>query len=373
MGERQATRRRSLSDWVERLDRQAKDRPLPWFVTLELTERCNLRCVHCYVNRPAGDDEVRRKEMALDRWQGILDQMAEAGTLWLLVTGGEPLLRPDFADFYLSAKRRGFHVMLFTNGTLLTPGLADLLAEYPPWQVEVTLYGATAETYERVTGVPGSYARCRQGIDLLLERELNLNLKTMAMTLNAHELDAMRRMADEWGTPFRWDPGVHSRLDGDRRPLACRLSPEEITVLEGKDPRRMQRWEEVCGLPRLRPDGQRLFVCGAGTGTFHLDPYGGLYPCLTARWLRYDLLQGSVEKALGEFLPAVRALRRTTGSECRQCDLRILCQNCPAWAYGETGDPEAAEPFRCRLAHLRHQELGLTVTFAAEKQEIGAF
>ncbi len=332
-----------------------------------------MRCAHCYVNRPAGDDEVHRKEMALDRWQGILDQVAEAGTLWLLVTGGEPLLRPDFADFYLYAKRKGLHVVLFTNGTLLTPGLADLLAEYPPWFVEVTLYGATAATYERVTGVPGSYARCRQGIDLLLERGLALNLKTMAMTLNVHELDAMQQMADRWGVDFRWDPGVHSRLDGDRRPLACRLSPEESVILEGKDPKRMQRWGEVCGLPWLRPDGRKLFVCGAGSSTFHLDPYGGLYPCLTTRWLRYELLQGSVEEALGSFLPSVRALTRTSNSPCLTCDLRILCQSCPAWAYGETGDPEAAEPFRCRQAHLRQQELGLTVAFAAEKEQKRAF
>ncbi len=252
MGDGQSTRSRSVRDWIDRIDQRTGDHRVPWLISLELTERCNLRCVHCYVNRPAGDDEVRRKEMTLAEWQGILDQVADAGTLWLLVTGGEPLLRPDFPDFYRYAKGKGLHVILFTNGTLLTPELADLLAEYPPWEIEITLYGATAEIYERVTGVPGSYDRCRRGIDLLLERGLALNLKTMALTLNVHELPAMQRMADDLGVRFRWDPAVHSRLDGDHRPLACRLSPEEIVALERQDPKRMQQWQEYCGRPGCR-------------------------------------------------------------------------------------------------------------------------
>jgi radical SAM protein with 4Fe4S-binding SPASM domain len=371
VGDGQSARSTSVRDWINRIDQQTGDRHLPWLVSLELTERCNLRCVHCYVNRPAGDDEVRRKEMALDEWQGVLDQVADAGTLWLLVTGGEPLLRPDFSEFYLYARRKGLHVILFTNGTLLTPGLADLLAEYPPWEVEITLYGASAETYERITGVPGSYARCRQAIDLLLERELALNLKTMALTLNVQELSAMQRLAGDLGVRFRYDPVVQSRLDGDHRPLACRLSPEEIVALERQDPKRMQQWQEYCGRPWPSLDGAGLFICGAGLGTFHLDPYGGLYPCLAARWLRYELLQGSVRKALGEFLPAVRALPVAPNSTCRKCDLQIICQNCPAWAYREVGDPEAPEAFRCRLAYLRHQDLGLVARVDPSIEETG--
>lgn len=370
MGDGQGIRYKSVRDWVMRVDEQAGGHRLPWLVSLELTERCNLRCVHCYINRPAGDEEARQKEMSLDRWQGILDQVAEAGTLWLLVTGGEPLLRPDFPEFYLYARRKGLHVFVFTNGTLLTPELADLLAEYPPWHTEITLYGATAETYERITGVPGSYARCRRGIDLLLERGLVLYLKTMILTLNVHELPVMQRLADDLGVRFRWDAVVNSRLDGDHRPLAYRLSPEEIVALDQQDPKRVEQWQEICGRSWPSLDEEKLFTCGAGWGAFHLDPYGGLYPCPVARWLRYDLLQGSLGEALSEFLPAVRALPRTSDSACRKCDLRILCQNCPAKAYVETGDPEALDPFLCQLVHLRQQDLGLTVTLATEKQEM---
>lgn len=359
--DRQGTGSSSYLDWINSKDQAAGDRPIPWLVSLELTERCNLRCVHCYVNQPAGDDRIRQREMTLPEWQGVLDQVVDVGTLWLLVTGGEPLLRPDFCDWYLYAKRKGLHIILFTNGTLLTPELADFLAEYPPWETEITLYGATAETYERVTGMPGSYARCRQGIDLLLERGLALNLKTMVLTLNVHELPAMQSLAEQLGVRFRYDPIIQSRLDGDHRPLACRLSPEEIVALERQDPLRMQQWYEFCGQSWIPANRKSLFKCGAGLHIFHLDPYGGLYPCLMTRWLRYDVRGGPVETAVRDFLPAVRRLTVTRDGLCAECDQLILCQNCPAWAYHETGDPEAPEPFRCRLAHLRQQELGLTV------------
>jgi len=360
VGDTQSPRSRPLDDWISLIDQQAGNRPRPWIVSLELTERCNLRCVHCYINRSAGDEEICRKEMTLAEWQGILDQVTEAGTLWLMVTGGEVLLRHDFPEFYQYAKRKGLHIILLTNGTLLTPELANLLAEYPPWETEITLYGATAQTYEQITGVPGSYARCRLGIDLLLERGLALNLKTMALTLNVHELLAMQRLADDLGVRFRYDPVIQSRLDGNRRPLAYRLSPEQIVALERQDPKRLQQWQEFCGRPWVRPDRSRLFVCGAGLHAFHLDPYGGLYPCLMARWLRYDLRVGSVGAAVCDFLPAVRRMMLTHDDTCWRCELMALCQKCPAWAYRETGDPEAPELFRCRLAHLRQQGLDLS-------------
>jgi radical SAM protein with 4Fe4S-binding SPASM domain len=336
--------------------------------SLEFTERCNLHCVHCYTNQPTSDPNIRKQELTLAEWQNILDQMADTGILWILVTGGEPLVRPDFAEFYTYAKRKGFHVTLFTNGTLLTPELADLLAEYPPWQIEITLYGATAETYEKVTGVPGSYRRCRQAIEMLVARDLTLNLKTMALTINVHEISAMQHMAETWGTRFRYDPMIHSRLDnGSVNPLSYRLSPEEIIALEQKDVGRLQKWQDFCSQPWLPPDQERLFMCGAGSKTCHINPYGGLHPCLMVKWIEYNLQQNSFQDAWHKSLSEVSAMRVTRDWTCRECELRILCGNCPGWAHLETNNAESPEMFRCRLAHLRHQRLGLAVRIVDNK------
>src|SRR6185503_239215 len=104
-------------------------------------------------------------ELTLDEHRRILDQMAAAGCLWLLYTGGEILARRDFLDIYTHAKRNGFLITLFTNGTMITEKVADYLAEWRPFSVEITVYGRTRATYERLTGVPGSYDKCMRGID----------------------------------------------------------------------------------------------------------------------------------------------------------------------------------------------------------------
>src|SRR6267142_1949676 len=189
----------------------AEERRLPIQGTLETTFRCNLNCVHCYVNEPAGSTAVRARELSLSRLEALIDEIVDAGCLSLLLTGGEVLVRPDFPELYLYAIRKGLRVTVFTNGTLVTEAVADLLDEYRPLMVEVSLYGATRETYERITRVPGSFAKCLQGIDRLRARGIPLELKTMAMTWNVDEIDAMRDLARARGLEFKHDGLLNPR------------------------------------------------------------------------------------------------------------------------------------------------------------------
>ena len=170
---------------------------LPLTGTIEVTRRCPLVCQHCYNNLPMGDVAARAQEMSLDEHRRLLDELSAAGCLWLLYTGGEIFARRDFLDIYTEARRRGFLITLFTNGTLISEGVADHLARFRPFAIEITLYGRTRETYERLTGVRGSFDRCLRGIHLLRERELPLALKTVAVTTNRHELAEMQAFADE--------------------------------------------------------------------------------------------------------------------------------------------------------------------------------
>ena len=228
----------SYAQFGERLNEQILTERIPISGTIELTFRCNSQCVHCYCNLPRNDREAIDKELKNEEVYRIFDQIAEAGCLWLLMTGGEPLLRKDFLDIYAYAKKKGFIPTLFTNGTLLTPEIADTLFKWPPFLVEITLYGATEETYERITGITGSFKRCQKGIDLLLERKIPLGLKTMAMTINLGEIQRMKEYADDLGVSFRYDPLVNPRLDGSKRPCNVRLSPEEVVRLDLNDENR---------------------------------------------------------------------------------------------------------------------------------------
>src|SRR5262245_34341577 len=163
-------------------------RRIPVEGVLEPTFRCNLECVHCYVNQPAGSAAERAREVPLPRLRALIDEMVEAGCVNLLLTGGEVLVRPDFPELYLYALGRGLLVTVFTNGTLVTEHIADLFDRHRPLLVEISLYGMTPQTYERITRVPGSYQRCLEGIRRLVKRGVPLKLKTMLMSWNRHEL-----------------------------------------------------------------------------------------------------------------------------------------------------------------------------------------
>ena len=215
---------------------------IPLTGTIEVTRRCPLQCAHCYNNLPMHDRTAREGELTLDEHRRIIDEIARAGCLWLLYTGGEIFARRDFLDIYTHAKHAGLLVTLFTNGTLVTPAVADSLAALPPFSIEITLYGRTAATYERLTGVPGSHAKCLRGIRLLMERGLPLKLKTVAVTLNRHEVGAMQRFAEELGVEFKFDTMMNPRIDCSQSPLAVRLSPQECVAFDLADEKRMAEW-----------------------------------------------------------------------------------------------------------------------------------
>jgi len=343
----------SYGEFGKRLREKIAGKRVPISGSLELTFRCNLRCVHCYLGDArfgiSGKEELSYGEIC-----DLLDQIVDEGCLWLLLTGGEPLFRPDFLDIYTYAKRKGLLVTLFTNGTLITPQIADYLREWRPFRIEITLYGRTKETYERVTGVPGSYERCIRGIELLLERGLPLRLKTMAMTLNKHEIWAMKEYAEELGVGFRFDPLLNAELDGSRDLMGLRLAPEEVLELDLADAERADVLREFCGRALGPPSSpEYVYVCGAGMRTFHVDPYGMLSICIISRSRSYDLCRGSFREGWQEFIPRVRHQRSGEDYECNQCELISLCGQCPGWAQLEHGDQETRVDFLCRVAHLR--------------------
>src|SRR5271155_3986534 len=205
---------------------------VPMDVSIEVTRRCPLDCLHCYNNLPMGDQEARKQEMSLAEHCALLDELVAMGSMWLLYSGGEIFARKDFLSIYTEAKKRGFLITLFTNGILINEKIADYLAKWRPFSIEITLYGATRETYEALTQKRGSYDRCMRGIQLLLERKLPLKLKTVPTTINRHEVYEMQRMAQEdFGVDFKFDSLLNPRIDCSQSPLAVRISPEKVVEL----------------------------------------------------------------------------------------------------------------------------------------------
>lgn len=337
----------------DRLHANVGQERIPLNGSFEVTSRCNLRCVHCYLPL-AQRGGSQQDELSLPEIRGIFSELADEGCLWLLLTGGEPFIRKDFLQIYDDAKHKGFITTIFTNGTLLTEQIADYLAEWPPFSTEISLYGATQSTYERVTGIPGSFTRCIRGIEMLLERSLPLKLKSVLLNVNHHELAAMKELSRHFGVDFRYDPVINAGIDGSLQPTEFRLSPEQILAIEMNDSERANLWVETLEKTRdFQVDPQRMYICNAGQKSFHIDASGKLSLCISARYPSYDLRQGGFQAGWNHFIGSLLELEHGPSFECSGCDLRAACLQCPAMGFAEFGDFGRRVPFLCELAHLR--------------------
>jgi radical SAM protein with 4Fe4S-binding SPASM domain len=338
---------------------------MPTEVTIEVTRRCPLVCAHCYNNLPMSDRAARNSELTYEEHCRLLDELADAGCLWLLYTGGEIFARKDFLDIYTYAKRKGFLITLFTNGTMLTPQIADYLAEWRPFSIEITLYGRTRETYERLTGVPGSYDRCLRGIKLLQERNLPLKLKSVAVTINKHEIWEMKQFAEEeLKLEFKFDAMMSPRIDCSQSPLAVRLTPEETVELDLQDPARVAEWQRFAReFNRVAPQpetGDEIYHCGGGISSLAIDPQGRMSICVLSHVDAYDWREGGFRAGWDDYLLRVRRKKSVTLTKCRQCAITAICGMCPANGELENGDAEKPVDFLCHVAHLRAQMMGFT-------------
>jgi radical SAM protein with 4Fe4S-binding SPASM domain len=316
-----------------------------------------LRCAHCYLgDKRSGFPEKR--ELTKDEIFGILDQVTDAGTLWFLLTGGEPFLRPDFLDIYRYTAHKGLIPTIFTNGTLLTQRIVDQLADLPPQLIEITLYGRTEATYERITGVKGSFARCMRGIDMLLERGLPLKLKTIVMQWNRHELEDMQAFAASLGVGFRYDSLLIGTMDNSSGPFQLRLSPEEVVALEKPNLQLQKELRAMLDYRAGKPVSSSLYKCGAALNTFHIDPYGQLYPCMLSRVQSYDLRIGDFSEGWDVFLQQVRSLPAPRNERCDSCSLQILCAQCPGKSNLENGQISDPVEYFCQVGRLRAASLG---------------
>ncbi len=344
-----------------------KDKRFPLSFDLDLTARCNFNCSHCYINLPANDRGAAARELRIDQLERISSEAVALGALCCLISGGEPLLRDDFKEIYLMLKKQGLLVSVFTNASLVRPEHIELFRRYPPTKIEVSVYGVTKETYEKVTRKKGGFDMFMKGLELLRAAGIKVSFKAMALRGALPEMSAIadfcRKRSDN---SYRFDPQLHLRYDGDpgrnREIAAQRLTPEEIVALEKADPERSTALQEKCDTlinDELSHYGCGcLFHCGAGESSFSVS-YDGIFrlcSSLQAPECLYDLKSGTLRDAWENFAPRVKAMQsdsRSFREKCRKCPLINICLWCPAHSYLETGKMDRAVDYFCQVAHAR--------------------
>lgn len=352
--------------YLSGLEETGSDTDLPLAGSIELTLHCNLRCRHCYI-RYAGatDGELPTRDVLV-----VLEKLAEAGVLFLLMTGGEVLVRPDFAEIYRHAKKLGFLISLYTNATLVTEAIADLLVTYPPRRIEVTAYGQTAAVYSDVTQSSHGFERFRNGIQLLVDRRLPVHIKAMVLRSNRQEFEGIRHWAEiEMGLPFRFDGMVNPRLNGDCDVLEERIDPREVARLMHGSDDEIDRLERLQKMAAQSGSDERLFRCGAGIRTVHVDPQGRMHPCMMWRATPYDFLNGDV-CGWKRHVAQLRGRKVPAGSPCSTCRDRLACGNCPATSLLETGVAGLNPDYYCEIVRARVDFKSDGENVAATEQQI---
>jgi radical SAM protein with 4Fe4S-binding SPASM domain len=341
----------SYAELDRRIKGSAARRSNPASMILETTYRCNVSCIHCYVPQSEHPEELSTRELTR-----ILDEAADLGVMFVVMSGGEPMVRSDFLEVWEHAKRLGMMITLFTNATILTDDIADALVEYPPVVTEVTVHSMRPQVFDAVTTVPGSFDRCMQGIARLRERGLDLRLKSVALRQNAEWLWEVEEYAKSIGAHYRFDVGIVPRLDSGAEPLETRLDPEDVVALDLSFPERAENLIELAKIAR-GSGSSRVFNCGGGKQSFSVSPYGKMSICPFTQYSAYDVRNGSVAEGWFDFVPQFRAREACTANPCPTCDQMWLCQRCPAKSYLEVGNEESPIPYWCSVATLRRRAL----------------
>jgi len=331
-----------MTDYVQ--TRKVTNLPrIPLEGSIDLTYRCNNNCRHCWISVPA-DSPEKEKELTFDEIREIVDEAREMGCRRWSISGGEPMLRPDFADIFDYTTRKSVSYSINTNGTLITPEIAGLMKRKGAKMV--ALYGTTAEVHDHITRTPGSFEAAMQGFAYLKEAGAGFIVQLIPMRDNYHQYNEMVSLAESlsphWRVGAAWlylsacgDP------DRNREIVRQRLSPEEVVELNKPDLYYDESMEEENHNYSHTNEDDRLFApCIVTRRDFHIDPYGQMTFCCFIKdpALRFDLRKGSFKRCWEAFIPSLADLvrgRKEYMENCGSCELRRDCRWCPVYGYLE--------------------------------------
>lgn len=310
-------------------------------VLVELTYRCNLDCTFCY-----NDVAKKGKPLTLSQYEAMFDDLAAMSVLTVILSGGEPLSHPQFFEIGRAARDRGFVVRIKSNGHALGGELARRLKdEVDPFLVEVSLHGATAETHDRQTRVPGSFDRLIANIRSMRELGLRVKANSALTRWNEGELATMFALTTDLGIALQVDPEVKPRDNGDRTPLD--IAPTDSGLRAMKEffaLRNSSVASEQSALPsHLQPSRHPEDKhCGAGASNLAVDPYGNVLPCV--QWRRpIGNLHSTSLRSLWMSSTALSDVRDITKTVRKEVAERAQTHGafafCPGLAELETGSP----------------------------------
>jgi radical SAM protein with 4Fe4S-binding SPASM domain len=303
---------------------------VPLGVQLDLTYRCNERCVHCYLDH---DDHG---EMTTAEIKHLLDELAEAGVFVLTLSGGEIFLRKDFFELLEHARQLMFCVKLKTNAVLIREGEAKRLRDLGVESIQISIYSHRPEVHDAITLIPGSLKRSLDAIRFLKTQGIKVIIANVLMIQNMEDYPGVRALADELGVECTLDPTVTPMMDGNRSTVALGVDHSALREVF-RDPALVGSVEEFCAIPTQDEDVLESLPCSAGHTSCYVSPYGDVYPCV-----QFPITTGNIRQQRfldiwrhSDKMNEVRSIRLKDLTTCTQCSHAGSCTRCPGLAYME--------------------------------------
>jgi radical SAM protein with 4Fe4S-binding SPASM domain len=307
---------------------------IPLRVHLDLTYRCNERCVHCYL------DHEDHGELTTSEILDLLDQMAEAGVFFLNLSGGEIFMRRDLFEIIEHARKRQFSVKLKTNGVMVKKTKAERLAALGIEDVQISVYSHKPEVHDEITKLPGSFRRTVEGARLLREAGIKVTFANVLMTHNEKDYRGVQDLAAGMGIGYSVDATITPMMDGDRSILALNIDPARLQEIF-HDPSLLGEKAETFNAtpsgPMPEADAYETLPCSAGHNACYVSPYGEVYPCV-----QFPYLTGNIREQKfidiwkhSPQMQEVRAIRIADLEGCSSCVHGGSCSRCPGLAYLE--------------------------------------
>ena len=307
----------------------AKATRTPISCSVELTQNCNFRCPHCFIQG------IGFKSLPYEKFVKFIDQFQLRGGLFISLTGGEVLTHPEFIEIYSYAHKKGLSVTVFSNGYLINDKVLDTFVKLPPRKIEISIYGANAETYEKVSLKTDAYFKVMKNIELLIKNGFNIHLKATLFQQNYKDLLAIKKYANDLQVPFRYDFKLMPKRNGEKANLNFQLSSAQIIKMElEENPHKRELWHRdyPADEKNRMKISDSLFNCGAARYSCFLSSENQLRICASATFSSKDMDNISFDKAWKEY-EKYTILPANQRSKCINCEKAKVCDICPLWGY----------------------------------------
>lgn len=340
-------RKRTANFESDGIARFCFERKIPVYVFLELTRSCNLRCKHCYIV------QENRPELSANYLKGVINQLRKEKTLILNFSGGEVFLRKDFFEVARHAKKEGFAIKIFTNGTLIDKEEARELKALKPLRIEITIFSLNPLIHDRMTGVSGSLGKSLKALSLLKRAGIPLRIKSPLTNDTFSGYQEIIRLAQELEIKYQFDPNIIPKLNGLKSHLDLRIGESRIKSLL-KD-NKVNVGSDLI----FEGNGRDTLICSAGHNSCAISAYGDVFPCIIM-----PINLGNVRKKEfseiwhnGRILRKIRNIKYDNLRECIKCSYAAFCNRCPGMAYLEKGDVRGCSERLLEIARIKYRIL----------------